>query len=120
MSKNRVRLVGHVVELRRRADGVGGDKFAVGELCLVIAAEHRKLVLTRIANRGGRLHGVRPRDVEVLSADEGPFCARCGCFQAAACDGGCFWAEDRTRPMQDVCSTCVGRQAIAIEEPSAA
>lgn len=119
MSKSREQLVGHVVELKRKMHGTGGDRFVAGELCLVIGTEAKKIVLTRIANRGGRLHNVRPRDVEPVSGDDGPFCARCGCFQDLACGIGCWWAEDPTRPGQDVCSSCVGRPAIAVEEPAA-
>lgn len=103
-------LVGRVVRLKDDMKTVDGQQFVAGELCIVRTTYRGRFNLTRTANRGGDIRRVHKSFFEVLDPDDGPFCVRCGCSDNDPCEGGCFWDEDPAKPMDDVCSQCVGKK----------
>ena len=102
-------LVGRVVLLNCILESKH-ETFAPGETCLIFGTYRGRFSLTRTAHRGGRITQVPRSHFELLDDDYGPFCVGCGCSENDPCEGGCCWAEDPARPMQDVCSKCVGRR----------
>lgn len=47
------------------------------------------------------------RELRLLSQTPGGICARCGCSDLDACEGGCAWVDER----HTLCSSCIGVEA---------
>ena len=92
------------MELEVRSFEFYNRAFAHAIAKLVEANSGREETIVRIVNIEDQetvfmaAHG--RGEMTILNNEPGRYCARCGCSENDACDGGCFWVGD------GLCSEC--------------